>query len=183
MSKKTFKGLTTDNPAVVAEGQLTHLRLRLAHTLRTLREKEGLTQAAMAARLGLKQAAISKLESPYKAHDLETILRVLAVLDIEFVAALRDENGLRPLTPMRDEALVTVPLDIADDAAEHGLSLRDYICHATDRYRDGFAFNLKVSEKLSPKGIGGMKSEVGIRTSLVPQHSLYASTQIRAVHA
>lgn len=152
MTKKTFKGLTSDNTSAVAEGHLTHLRLRLAHTLRTLREKEGLTQAQLAERLGVKQAAISKLESPYKAHDLETILRVLASLNVEFVAAIRDQDGLRPLTPLRDEMLVTLPTQLADEAAQHGLSLEEYVGRATEGYSN---YNLKVPRTLQSGWLAG----------------------------
>lgn len=168
MTKKTFNGLTTTSPSAVAEGQLTHLRLRLAQTLRSLREKEGLTQAQLAERLGVKQAAISKLESPYKAHDLETILRVLASLNVEFVAAVRDETGLRPLTALRDEALVTVPLNIAEDAADHGIPLQEYICAATDKYRDRFTFNLTVADDLRPDRSEIFEREGPLVTHQVP---------------
>lgn len=176
MTKKTFQGLTTTSSSAVVEGQLTHLRLRLAQTLRSLREKEGLTQAQLAERLGVKQAAISKLESPYKAHDLETILRVLASLNVEFVAAIRDESGLRPLTALRGEALVTVPLDIAEDAADHGLPLQEYICAATDRYRDVFEFNLKVAPALQPAQSGAF-ADGGFLTAPKIGHRSPASSE------
>lgn len=183
MTKTQLKGLTTNEPNAVAEGQLTYLRLRLAHTLRTLREQEGLTQGQLADRLGIKQAAVSKLESPYKNHDLETILRVFAALDVEFVAAVRDDQGLRPLTPMREEALVTVPSDIAEDAAERGQTLTQYLCQAADHYRDGYEYHLKRASS-APNGSSvtegiNMPPELQLRVNWKsPSYAPYPHTYI-----
>jgi ribosome-binding protein aMBF1 (putative translation factor) len=56
-------------------------RLRLAQRIADLREKQGLTQAALAAKVGTTQAGISRLENPnYRNYSLKTLEKVAVAL-------------------------------------------------------------------------------------------------------
>jgi len=53
------------------------------------RRARGLTQAQLGARIGRRQATISKLEKGEPATQLSTLFDVLAALDLEFVIGAR----------------------------------------------------------------------------------------------
>jgi len=56
-------------------------RLHLAQRIAELREKHGLTQAALAAKVGTTQAGISRLENPnYRNYSLKTLEKVAIAL-------------------------------------------------------------------------------------------------------
>ncbi len=69
-----------DDPEVVLAGKLEYLRLYLTDAMREIRSKAGLTQAQLAEKLGVQQAAVSKLESALKDHELESVVNYLHVL-------------------------------------------------------------------------------------------------------
>lgn len=56
---------------------------QLAPILRALRQQAGLSQADLAARLGVTHQAISALERRPEAATLERLMRVLAVLKVD----------------------------------------------------------------------------------------------------
>ena len=57
-------------------------KLRIAHALIKLRERRGLTQAALARRMGVSQPFIAKLESGQaKNYNLETLAKVAFALN------------------------------------------------------------------------------------------------------
>ncbi len=59
-------------------------KLRIAHELIVLREKRGLTQSALARKMGVSQPFIAKLESG-EGHNysLETLLKIAEALNSE----------------------------------------------------------------------------------------------------
>ncbi|WP_019024031.1 MULTISPECIES: helix-turn-helix domain-containing protein [unclassified Thioalkalivibrio] len=57
--------------------------------VRRVRRKQGLTQAALGEKSGLRQETISLIENGNPATRLETLLAVLAALDLEFQIAPR----------------------------------------------------------------------------------------------
>lgn len=69
---------------------------QLGDALRRLRRQAGLTQEALGARAGLRQATISKLESGAEATRLSTLVAVLTALGQELV--LRDRTAENPLS-------------------------------------------------------------------------------------
>lgn len=69
---------------------------QLGDALRRLRRQSGLTQEALGARAGLRQATISKLESGAEATRLSTLVAVLTALGQELV--LRDRTAENPLS-------------------------------------------------------------------------------------
>ncbi|WMF04635.1 helix-turn-helix transcriptional regulator [Micromonospora robiginosa] len=82
---------------------MTESRLvrQFAHTLRHERERAGLTQQALAARAGLSQAAVARIERGDRLPSLTTAERLLTALDRQ----LRIE--VEPLDDHLDAALDT----------------------------------------------------------------------------
>ena len=66
-----------------------HHPQQLAPILRALRKHAGLSQADLAARLGVTHQAISALERRPEAATLERLMRVLAVLKVDVVLSPR----------------------------------------------------------------------------------------------
>ncbi|WP_019558152.1 helix-turn-helix domain-containing protein [Thioalkalivibrio sp. ALE12] len=61
--------------------------------VRRVRRKQGLTQAALGEKSGLRQETISLIENGNPATRLETLLAVLAALDLEFQIAPRARSA------------------------------------------------------------------------------------------
>lgn len=70
----TFLGLTA------AEKRLLELKLALAGGLRQLRERRGLTQAALAKQVGSSQSRIAKLEAADTSVSLDLMIRSLIAI-------------------------------------------------------------------------------------------------------
>jgi HTH-type transcriptional regulator/antitoxin HipB len=68
---------------------------QLASLLKAMRNKSGLTQAQVAARLGISHQAVSALEKRPETATLERLMRMLGVLQVDLV--LRSRPG--PSTP------------------------------------------------------------------------------------
>ncbi len=62
---------------------------QLSPLLRALRLREGLSQAQLAARLGISPQAISRLEQRPEGASMERLMRVLAALKVEVVLQAR----------------------------------------------------------------------------------------------
>ncbi|WP_019583480.1 MULTISPECIES: helix-turn-helix domain-containing protein [unclassified Thioalkalivibrio] len=61
--------------------------------VRRVRRKQGLTQAALGEKSGLRQETISLIENGNPATRLETLLAVLAALDLEFQVSPRARSA------------------------------------------------------------------------------------------
>ncbi len=61
----------------------------LAERVRSAREKVGITQADLAARIGSTQPAVARLEAGGVSPSLDTLSRIAAALDLELVVDLR----------------------------------------------------------------------------------------------
>jgi transcriptional regulator with XRE-family HTH domain len=79
----------------------SHVRAGIAYQIQALREKLGLSQAAFARKISMKQSVVSRLENPdYGKVTVQTLLQVAAALDIalhvrfcdyqEFLAVISD---------------------------------------------------------------------------------------------
>ncbi len=65
-------------------------KLRIVHALVSLRERRGLTQAALARRMHVTQPFIAKLESgQIRNFNLETLVKVAVALDSELEVRFR----------------------------------------------------------------------------------------------
>jgi transcriptional regulator with XRE-family HTH domain len=117
----------SDDPEVILAGKLEYLRLYLTDAMRQLRNKAGLTQAQLAEKLGVQQAAVSKLESPLKEHELESVLHYLHRLDADLLVAVKQGEELYQVSDNEEVLLVDVPASVAQRASIAGMSLRDYV--------------------------------------------------------
>ncbi len=66
--------------------------LQLANYIRERRRKLGLSQVQLAAQIGVRQRTLSDIENARSAR-LDTLLRILAVLDLELVVRERTKSS------------------------------------------------------------------------------------------
>lgn len=65
---------------------------QLGNLIRRARKKRGLSQAQLGDRAGLRQETVSLIETGNPAARLETILALLAALDLEFLIVPRSKG-------------------------------------------------------------------------------------------
>jgi len=66
---------------------------RIAIEIAAFREKEGLTQAELARRVGTSQSAIARMENAdYQNYSIRTLRKIAEVLDLELLVSLRDKK-------------------------------------------------------------------------------------------
>jgi HTH-type transcriptional regulator/antitoxin HipB len=82
--------------AIGNNGMATVIRqsIQLGNWVRTRRKELGLTQAALAAKAGLRQATISQIETGSNATRIDTLLRVIAMLDMDLMAGPRQRTDI-----------------------------------------------------------------------------------------
>lgn len=131
MSKHNFQEWLnreiSDDPEVILAGKLEYLRLYLTDAMRELRTKAGLTQAQLAEKLGVQQAAVSKLESALKDHELEPVLHYLHQLGADLLVGVKQGEELYQVSDNEGMLLVDVPSKVAKSAEAAGMSLREYM--------------------------------------------------------
>lgn len=66
--------------------------LQLANCIRVRRRKLGLSQDQLAAKIGIRQGTLSDIENARSAR-LDTLLRILAVLDLELLVRERTKSS------------------------------------------------------------------------------------------
>ena len=66
--------------------------LQLGNCIREARRKLGLSQEALAAKIGVRQKTVSDIEKSAAAR-LDTVLRALAALDLELVVRRRTKSS------------------------------------------------------------------------------------------
>lgn len=66
--------------------------VQLANSIRERRRKLGLSQEQLAAKIGVRQRTLSDIENARSAR-LDTLLRILAVLDLELVVRERTKSS------------------------------------------------------------------------------------------
>ncbi len=126
----------TKNKDALLEGKLTHLRLYISLVMRELRKDAKLTQSDLAARLGLKQAAISKLESHLRNHDLESIVRHLSEFDTELLVAVKKGSDVFQVSDDEESILVCVPKEVEEWADSDHKSVQEYVTSAVCHYNE-----------------------------------------------
>lgn len=67
---------------------------QIGNLIRRARKRRGLSQGALGAKAGVRQETVSLLESGNETAKLETILKVLSALDLEFRIAPRSKGDL-----------------------------------------------------------------------------------------
>lgn len=125
-----------DDPETILAGKLEYLRFYLTDAMRTIREKAGLTQVQLAAKLGVQQAAVSKLESALKDRKLDSVLHYLQVLDADLLMAVKQGNDLYQVSDNGGLVLVDLPEDVVDLAGAAGMSLREYLLAAVRSFSE-----------------------------------------------
>jgi transcriptional regulator with XRE-family HTH domain len=124
----------SQDPEVILAGKLEYLRLYLTDAMREIRNKAGLTQAQLAEKLGVKQAAVSKLESALKEHELESVLHYLHTLGADLLVAVKHEDDLYQASDNEGVLLVDVPDVVAQKALAANMSVREYVRVAIEKF-------------------------------------------------
>jgi HTH-type transcriptional regulator/antitoxin HipB len=70
---------------------------QLGSLIRSSRKKSGLTQGDLADKTGLWQETISKIETGNKATKIETILKVIAMLDLDLSISDRQRTNIEDI--------------------------------------------------------------------------------------
>ncbi|HUZ19084.1 MAG TPA: helix-turn-helix transcriptional regulator [Acidimicrobiales bacterium] len=89
MSRGEIKEERADTPARRRGYERAGRTVRLAMEIHELREKRGLRQRELAARVGTTQSAIARLEVGNVSPSLPTLDKVAEVLGVEFGGQLR----------------------------------------------------------------------------------------------
>ncbi|MEH2000116.1 MAG: helix-turn-helix domain-containing protein [Nostoc sp.] len=124
----------SDDPEVILAGKLEYLRLYLTDAMREIRNKAGLTQAQLAQKLGVKQAAVSKLESALKEHELESVLHYLHALGADLLIAVKQGDDLYQASDNEGVLLVDVPDVVFQKALAANMSVREYVRVAVEKF-------------------------------------------------
>lgn len=124
----------SDEPEVILAGKLEYLRLYLTDAMREIRNKAGLTQAQLAEKLGVKQAAVSKLESALKEHELESVLHYLHTLGADLLVAVKQGDDLYQASDNEGVLLVDVPDVVFQKALAAKMSMREYVHAAIEKF-------------------------------------------------
>jgi HTH-type transcriptional regulator/antitoxin HipB len=66
---------------------------QLGNLIRRARKKQGLSQSELGSKANLRQETISLIENGHPAAKLETLLAILAALDLEFRIGPRSEGS------------------------------------------------------------------------------------------
>jgi len=77
-----YQNKTKNNPRLQAEIEASAARIALASQLIKIRESMGFTQCELADRLGVTQQLISKIEKGGNNTTVDTLFKVLFMLDI-----------------------------------------------------------------------------------------------------
>lgn len=124
----------SNDSEVILAGKLEYLRLYLTDAMRELRSKAGLTQAQLAEKLGVQQAAVSKLESALKDHELESVLKYLHTLGADLLVAVKQGEEIYQVSDTESGLLVDVPSYVQELASTAGISPREYVLSAIEHF-------------------------------------------------
>lgn len=70
---------------------------QMGNLIRRARKKQGLSQSALGAKAGLRQETISVIETGHPAAKLETLLAILAALNLEFRVGPRSQGSAQEI--------------------------------------------------------------------------------------
>ncbi|MBN4006046.1 helix-turn-helix domain-containing protein [Nostoc sp. LPT] len=187
----------SDDPEVILAGKLEFLRLYLTDAMREIRNKAGLTQAELAQKLGVKQAAVSKLESALKEHELESVLHYLHTLGADLLVAVKQGDDLYQASDNEGVLLVDVPDVVFQKALAANMSVREYVRVAVEKFSgedDGLKTALvkllesddsvavKVRERLGSRTIGEIAVELEKCLSLSEKDKIFAVKNVLAAN-
>lgn len=138
MNKYNFqdwlKTKVSNDSEVILAGKLEYLRLYLTHAMRKARCQSGLYQAELAQKMGVQQAAISKLESALRDHELESVVKYLHILGADLLLAVKQGEELYQVSDIESGLLVDVPPHVQELASAAGMSPREYVRRAIEQF-------------------------------------------------
>ncbi|MEH1935364.1 MAG: helix-turn-helix domain-containing protein [Nostoc sp.] len=187
----------SDDSEVILAGKLEYLRLYLTDAMREIRNKAGLTQAQLAEKLGVQQAAVSKLESALKEHELESVLHYLHALGADLLVAVKQGDELYQASDNEGVLLVDVPDVVAQKALAANMSVREYVRVAiekfssqNDRLRTALvkllesddSVAVKVRERLGARTIQEVAVELEKCLSLSEEDRIFAVKNVLAAN-
>ncbi|MBN3868935.1 helix-turn-helix domain-containing protein [Nostoc sp. JL33] len=188
----------SDEPEVILAGKLEYLRLYLTDAMREIRNKAGLTQAQLAQKLGVKQAAVSKLESALKEHELESVLHYLHALGADLLIAVKQGDDLYQASDNEGVLLVDVPDVVFQKALAANMSVREYVRVAVEKFssednglrtalvkllESDDSVAVKVRERLGTRTIQEVAAELEKCLSLVKEEDrLFSVKNVLAVN-
>ncbi|MBN3893912.1 MAG: helix-turn-helix domain-containing protein [Nostoc sp. NOS(2021)] len=187
----------SDDSEVILAGKLEYLRLYLTDAMREIRNKAGLTQTQLAEKLGVQQAAVSKLESALKEHELESVLHYLHALGADLLVAVKQGDELYQASDNEGVLLVDVPDVVAQKALAANMSVREYVRVAiekfssqNDRLRTALVkllesddpVALKVRERLGARTIQEVAVELEKCLSLSEEDRIFAVKNVLAAN-
>ncbi|MEH2330401.1 helix-turn-helix domain-containing protein [Nostoc sp.] len=187
----------SDEPEVILAGKLEYLRLYLTDAMREIRTKVGLTQAELAQKLGVKQAAVSKLESALKEHELESVLHYLHTLGADLLVAVKQGDDLYQASDNEGVLLVDVPDVVFQKALAANMSVREYVRVAVEKFssedsglktalvkllESDDSVAVKVRERLGSRTIGEVAVELEKCLSLSEEDRIFAVKNVLAAN-
>jgi DNA-binding XRE family transcriptional regulator len=92
-SNQSVLATELENPEFRARWEATALARLVANCLVSFRAEHGLSQTALAERLGMKQPAVARLETGEHNPSLETLARISKALDVEFAIAVSPKRS------------------------------------------------------------------------------------------
>ncbi len=96
ITERRLNDMSPDELAAYEEGrQAVELAFRIGSSIRELREVAGLSQRALARRMGTSQAQVSRVEAGMVAATLSTLQRAAQALDVVLTVDFVERPGVR----------------------------------------------------------------------------------------
>lgn len=105
------------DPVVRAEWARTAFARAVANRVLGYRLEHGLTQSALALRLGMRQSAISRLELGEHSPSIDTLLRLSGVLGMEFLLHVMPSNASARWTEPEPDAATIIEAGESETSA------------------------------------------------------------------
>ncbi|HIK07798.1 MAG TPA: helix-turn-helix domain-containing protein [Trichormus sp. M33_DOE_039] len=160
----------SDDSEVILAGKLEYLRLYITDAMREIRNKAGFTQAQLAEKLGVQQAAVSKLESPLKEHELESVLHYLHTLGADLLVAVKQGDDLYQASDNEGLLLVDVPDVVAQKASAANMTVREYVRAAIAKFSsEDNAMRTALVKLLESDDLVAVKVRERLSTKAIPE--------------
>ncbi|MGH2846131.1 MAG: helix-turn-helix transcriptional regulator [Thermoleophilaceae bacterium] len=116
---QTFDEVLTEDlkdPEFRARWERTALARAVANRVIAYRAERGLSQGALAQRLGMKQPQVARLESADHNPSIDTLIKLVGVLDIEFVIDIHPARQEAKLVNKRAQTTAAVSTTAFEEA-------------------------------------------------------------------
>lgn len=112
----------------MSDEEIKALQARVGAVLRDLRTRQGLTQAALAKRCGVKQGSISQIESGDVDPQLSTLLRLTRALGVPFGDLVPSDGGTTTAYASAVERVRIAVSALSEDDAATVAAIVEKIC-------------------------------------------------------